>query len=279
MLRTSAPLVYLVDDDVDTCDLYTILFDLAGCRVARAATVSGAVALLRRELPDLLLTDWRLPDGSGADICAALEADRRWRRVPVIVVSGTARESVEMALAAHRTPRIVLEKPIDPDTLLAAVHAEIRKSFEGRVQDAAARTRRFARRLQKLVASSGDGRLDPVRLLTRAAEGSDSAVSLLLADDRARYVAAGGATRDLTGYDAAELTSLSVWDLTPAPDTVRSADLWRQFIASGIQHGRYTLRTRHGGTVDATYCAIANVAPGLHLSALTAAPPGPLALG
>ena len=42
----------------------------------------------------------------------------------------------------------------------------------------------------------------------------------------------GNMQRETLTYEADELTSLSVWDLTPAPEAVRSEDLWRQFLNS-----------------------------------------------
>jgi hypothetical protein len=61
---------------------------------------------------------------------------------------------------------------------------------------------------------------------------------------------------------------MTVWDLTPAPATSEGQTLWQAFIASGTQEGRYVLRRRDGRSVPAQYCAIANVVPGLHISAL-----------
>jgi PAS domain S-box-containing protein len=107
---------------------------------------------------------------------------------------------------------------------------------------------------------------------------SGESVTLIIADDSARYVAASGATRELTGYDANELTALSVWDLTPLPDAVDGHGLWREFIAAGTQEGHYLLRRRDGGAVEARYVALANIAPGWHVSALAAAPDMPVSL-
>jgi hypothetical protein len=57
-----------------------------------------------------------------------------------------------------------------------------------------------------------------------------------------------------------------------------SEALWREFIARGVQEGRFRIRCRDGHAVDTQYCAIANVAPGLHVSALSPAPSLPVSL-
>jgi hypothetical protein len=54
--------------------------------------------------------------------------------------------------------------------------------------------------------------------------------------------------------------------------------LWKQFIATGVQEGHYILRRRDGAAVEAQYCALANIAPGWHVSALSEAPHMPITL-
>jgi PAS domain S-box-containing protein len=88
----------------------------------------------------------------------------------------------------------------------------------------------------------------------------------LAADNSSRYVAANEAARALTGYSTAELTGLTVMDLTPIPRSAEGQRLWEQFIAGGGQRGEYELRARNGGMVRVRYWAYASVAPGIHLS-------------
>jgi PAS domain S-box-containing protein len=108
-------------------------------------------------------------------------------------------------------------------------------------------------------------------MLERVAARSGDNVTLMLADNSAHYVAAAGTARELTGYEPRELLSLSVWDLTPPPDAASGQGLWTSFISSGSQEGRYMLRRRDGKPVEAQYYAVANVFPGLHVSAIAQA--------
>ena len=39
-------------------------------------------------VPDVVLTDWLLPDGNGLDVCRALERRAATRHVPVVAVTG-----------------------------------------------------------------------------------------------------------------------------------------------------------------------------------------------
>ena len=97
------------------------------------------------------------------------------------------------------------------------------------------KVRRRARRPE--TGDAVDLRADAETLLQRAVARSGDSVTLMIADDHAHYVAASGATRQLTGYDSNELAALSVWDLTPLPNTPEGQGLWQQFIAAGTQEG------------------------------------------
>lgn len=266
------PLVLVVDDDLDTRELYRVILESVGYRVADAARVAEAAAALAETVPDIVVTDWLLPDGNGPAMCEALHARGATRDIPVIVISGLVLKPEQDAMVRARGCVSVLVKPVDPDAILRAVQCALIIGTDRRVRAAAARTKRYAERLnrtaQKLRADAESSRAEAAALLGRAAERSGRSVSLILADDSAHYIAASGATRELTGYEPGELTHMSLWDLTAPSDVPHSQGMWQQFIASGIQEGSVTLRRRDGQTIAAQYCAIANIAPGLHISAI-----------
>jgi len=266
------PLVCVVEDDQDTRELYRLILEVSGYRVEEAPHVQAATALLKHVIPSVVLTDWLMPDGTGRQICEALQKSAATRHVPVVVVTGVS------GLAPRVTPdgphMTVLEKPVDPDQILTAVWKALIAGTEHGVRAAAERARIYAARLprsaaQREIAARQAQHVLP-GLLEDGLSRSAATISLILADDTARCVAAGGATRELTGYHPGELRALSVWDLTPPPHASSTAELWRQFVTQGRQEVAYILRHRAGHAVEAQYCAIANIAPGLHVSAITA---------
>ncbi len=279
---TRHPLVLVVDDDLDTRELYRVVLESVGYRVADAAQVAGAAAALAETVPDIVVTDWLLPDGDGLAVCEALHSRGATRGVPVVVISGLVLKLEQESMARARGCVNVLVKPTDPDGILRAVQSALTIGTDGRVRAAAARTKRYVARLnrsaQTLRADVEGSRAEAAALLGRAAERSGRSISLILADDSAHYVAASGATRELTGYEPGELTDMSLWDLTAPSDVPHSQGMWQRFIASGIQEGSVTLRRRDGQTVAAQYYAIANIAPGLHISAIAEASQMPQSL-
>ena len=95
--------------------------------------------------------------------------------------------------------------------------------------------------------------------------------AVFVANDHARYVDANASAPMLTGYTRAELLRMHVWDLTPSPLRTVGLRLWRDFLRRGRMRGQYQIRCKDGVVVTARYVAVANVLPGIHVSALTTA--------
>ena len=145
-----------------------------------------------------------------------------------------------------------------------------RRRVPGRSGDPAARAIQALRRGLALIKAEG-GAPDRVRrdqaceIVSRLAHVP---VAMLVADNRGRYVDANEAAAFLTGYTRAELLRRSVWDLTPDAHRGRGQALWRAFLMRQRMSGWYPLRKKNGRIANARYAAIANVLPGLHVSAL-----------
>lgn len=269
------PHVLVVDDDPDTRELYHIMLGSVGYGVTSAGTVRAGVDLARKNTPNVVLTDWRLPDGDGFSVADALREHYASRHVPLIAVTGVSMPAHKVADMRARGFTEVILKPASPDDILRAIRSAAEVGTAYRLRAATRRLGRYASQASRHrgagAAAAPAATIDAGRLLTRAAERSGNDITLMLADDSARYVAAAGSSRELTGYEPQELVSLSVWDLAPPPEARSSQGLWQSFIASGTQEGRYMLRRRDGAPVEARSCAVANVVPGLHLSAIARA--------
>jgi DNA-binding response OmpR family regulator len=110
------PLVVLVvEDDEDCRELYKLALERAGFVAHPAATVAEARAILATVRPQVLIADYELPDGTGADLLKLCEA---------------AKPRVTILLTGHRTRdvnasgfSIALRKPIAGDELIAVIKA------------------------------------------------------------------------------------------------------------------------------------------------------------
>ena len=95
------PFVLVADDDRDTRELYRACFDTSGYQTAEAGTGSQAIVSAVEIVPDVLLTDYVLPDVDGVTIARRLKADPRTAAVRIVMVTGYANAELERrAIAA-----------------------------------------------------------------------------------------------------------------------------------------------------------------------------------
>jgi two-component system, NtrC family, response regulator PilR len=102
--------VLVVDDEPDLLTLYELTLLREGHEVETAATVADAWAMLQERVFRLVITDMRLPDGSGMTLLRRLEAAKRPEKIIVITAYGSAENAVE-ALKAGAFD--YLTKPVD----------------------------------------------------------------------------------------------------------------------------------------------------------------------
>jgi len=112
--------VWLVEDDPDVREATQLSLARFGADVRTFAGASACqTAVDEGAAPDLLVTDQRLPDGSGLAVAAHLHS--RHPDVPVLVVTGNSAPDDLALLAASGLP--VLHKPYPSADLYAAVLA------------------------------------------------------------------------------------------------------------------------------------------------------------
>jgi CheY-like chemotaxis protein len=89
---------------------------------------TGAEALRRMDDggADLVVLDVRLPDMSGFEVCERIKGDPAHAATPVIHISAAAVDTVDRTQGLARGADAYLVEPIEPDELLATVHAILR---------------------------------------------------------------------------------------------------------------------------------------------------------
>ena len=122
---TPAPVVLLVEDDIDTRELYEMAFQLEHFRVASCPTAFAALSLAADLAPDAIVTDVGLRGSyDGIHLARQLRESRRTAGIPVIAVTGREAED----LAREGVFIEVLQKPVLPDALVARVRAVLTRS-------------------------------------------------------------------------------------------------------------------------------------------------------
>lgn len=114
------PFVLVADDDRDTRELYRACFDTSGYHTAEAGTGSQAIASAVEIVPDVLLTDYMLPDVDGLTIARRLKGDVRTAGIRILMVTGYANAHLQRRAAAAGIERVLL-KPCLPQTAMREV--------------------------------------------------------------------------------------------------------------------------------------------------------------
>lgn len=135
MTAPASQSVLIVDDEPDIRELLSITLERMGLATVCAATLQEARHKLQQQVPDLCLTDMRLPDGSGISLVDLIQ--REHPDLPVAVI--TAHGSVETAISALKSGAFdFISKPIALERLRSLVHTALRMPLRQAVPDAVA---------------------------------------------------------------------------------------------------------------------------------------------
>jgi len=116
--------ILVVDDDALLRRSLSLQLEQAGYRTSTAGSAEDALALARRDPPELILLDVGLP---GMDGLEALRHFQLESDTPVIFVTARRRE-LDTILGLELGADGYITKPFNPDVLLAHVKAVLRRS-------------------------------------------------------------------------------------------------------------------------------------------------------
>lgn len=119
--------VLLVDDEKNILELVRYNLEKEGYLVLTAMEGDAAIALARKELPDLIVLDVMLPGMSGLEVCRNLHLDDATKNIPVIMLSARAGE-VDRVIGLEIGADDYVTKPFSPRELVARVKARLRRA-------------------------------------------------------------------------------------------------------------------------------------------------------
>ncbi|HVS37224.1 MAG TPA: ATP-binding protein [Gemmataceae bacterium] len=119
-----ASILYVDDDPANRLAFSTALRD-AGFDTREAAT-GGDALRLAAEGPDLIILDVNLPDIDGFEVCRRIKAHPATSSIPVLHMSAVYVRSKDKAHGLAGGADVYLTKPVEPDEVVATVHALLR---------------------------------------------------------------------------------------------------------------------------------------------------------
>lgn len=119
--------VMLLEDDLLIAHIIKIILTEEGYVVDSFLSIKELVEALGDKVPDLLLMDVHLPDGSGIDLCCHLKAAPKTVDIPIIMMSAHA---AIKDMAKQCPANEFIEKPFDIDDLLSIVSLYCEKKHD-----------------------------------------------------------------------------------------------------------------------------------------------------
>jgi PAS domain S-box-containing protein len=114
--------ILLLDDDRSILLLVKTLLERAGHTVMTANNGASGLVLIDSFRPQLIITDWIMPQMTGIEFCQALRGNAAWRNIYVIIM--TAQDGMERLVEAFEAgANDYLLKPINVKILMARLRA------------------------------------------------------------------------------------------------------------------------------------------------------------
>ena len=122
-------LILVVDDETQIVKLARDYLERASFRVLNTGDGAAALAIARRDRPDLIVLDLTLPGMDGLDVCRTL---RRESDVPIIMLTARVEET-DRLIGLELGADDYISKPFSPRELVARVRTVLRRA-QGAVQ-------------------------------------------------------------------------------------------------------------------------------------------------
>ena len=124
MRSSKAPVILIVDDEVQVRRALSDSLMALPARVLEARTGAEALSTALSESPDLVVLDLGLPDRQGLDVCREI---RRWSSAPIVVLSARHAEAEKIRLLNAGADDYV-SKPFGLGEFVARVQAQLRRT-------------------------------------------------------------------------------------------------------------------------------------------------------
>jgi CheY-like chemotaxis protein len=113
MIESRTQTILLVEDYKDSREMIRLLLEEQGYWILEAQNGKEAIDLAARQTPDLVLTDFNLPDIDGTTLIKRLRSlGEKMSHIPIVMVTAQPPDELyELAMAAGCTK--VLAKPIN----------------------------------------------------------------------------------------------------------------------------------------------------------------------
>jgi DNA-binding response OmpR family regulator len=111
------PKILIAEDEHDILELINFTLQFGGYEVIPTSNGADALDMTRKEQPDLVLLDVRMPRMSGYQVCTEIKTDPGISHIPVVFLSAKGQEA-EIKTGFETGAVDYILKPFAPDHLL-----------------------------------------------------------------------------------------------------------------------------------------------------------------
>lgn len=112
--------ILLVDDEKDMVFVLKLHLEAEGYDVLTAFDGQEALQKARQDQPDLIILDVMLPKLDGYKVCRMLKFDRKYKAIPVVMLTAKSQEG-DVKLGYEVGADFYVTKPFESKTLLLKV--------------------------------------------------------------------------------------------------------------------------------------------------------------
>lgn len=127
--------ILVVEDESAIAELVIFTLRSAGWNPVVVRNVADAWEFLQKNMPQLILLDWMLPDQSGLRLLSRIRAERQWSGLPIIMLTAKSMEEDKIAGLDHGADDYIT-KPFSPRELAARINAMLRRKSPEHAQSA-----------------------------------------------------------------------------------------------------------------------------------------------
>ncbi|MDD5688177.1 MAG: response regulator [Elusimicrobia bacterium] len=113
--------IMIVDDDKEFLEELKEVLILSGYKVEVSDGAAFAFEMIDTAKPDIILLDLNMPNKSGFEIATELKYSPKYKNIPVVAISGFAKDEHYISLMDICGIKTCLEKPLNPLEVIAKI--------------------------------------------------------------------------------------------------------------------------------------------------------------
>ena len=118
--------VIIIDDEPFILMMIEDKLKKANIDVVTLRESKNAVEIIKKEMPDLIILDWMMPELSGIELCRILKKDPDLLNIPIFMLTAKGQDSDEQLGLRCGVVRYIT-KPFSPKSLLEMVQETLGK--------------------------------------------------------------------------------------------------------------------------------------------------------